>query len=58
MAGTGADGGILAQEIRNPLAPCGSIQMLRHEMKASRAGRADEIILRESDRLKSISTDF
>src|SRR5262249_58398948 len=47
-------------EIRNPLAAMrGSIQMLRSEMKEdSDHAQLMEIILRESDRLNKIVTDY
>jgi two-component system sensor histidine kinase PilS (NtrC family) len=50
----------IAHEIRNPLAAMrGSIQMLRSEMEPQSAQtELMEIILRESDRLNRIITDF
>jgi len=50
----------IAHEIRNPLAAMrGSIQMLRSEMEGESAQtELMEIILRESDRLNRIITDF
>src|ERR1044072_8367472 len=60
LAAIGRMAASIAPEIRNPLAPTrGSIQMLRSEMDSdsSQAERM-EIILRESDRLNRIITDF
>jgi two-component system, NtrC family, sensor histidine kinase PilS len=60
LAAIGRMAASIAHEIRNPLAAMrGSIQMLRSEMK----GQSDqtelmEIILRESDRLNRIISDF
>jgi two-component system, NtrC family, sensor histidine kinase PilS len=50
----------IAHEIRNPLAAMrGSIQVLRSELPADSAqGELMEIVLRESDRLNRIITDF
>jgi two-component system sensor histidine kinase PilS (NtrC family) len=50
----------IAHEIRNPLAAMrGSIQVLRSELPADSAqGELMEIVLRESDRLNQIITDF
>jgi two-component system, NtrC family, sensor histidine kinase PilS len=50
----------IAHEIRNPLAAMrGSIQVLRSELEADRAqAELMEIVLRESDRLNRIITDF
>src|SRR5947209_4188201 len=50
----------IAHEIRNPLAAMrGSIQVLRSEMQADPAqAELMEIVLRESDRLNRIITDF
>lgn len=60
MAAIGRMAASIAHEIRNPLAAMrGSIQMLRHEMKGeSSQAELMEIILRESDRLNRIITDF
>ncbi len=60
LAAIGRMAASIAHEIRNPLAAMrGSIQMLRHEMKGE-ASQTElmEIILRESDRLNRIITDF
>ena len=60
LAAIGRMAASIAHEIRNPLAAMrGSIQMLRSEMGADPA-QADlmEIILRESDRLNRIISDF
>ncbi len=60
LAALGRMAASIAHEIRNPLAAMrGSIQMLRHEMQDESA-QTDlmEIILRESDRLNRIITDF
>ncbi|MEP6921719.1 MAG: ATP-binding protein [bacterium] len=60
LAAIGRMAASIAHEIRNPLAAMrGSIQMLRHEMNAdSSQAELMEIILRESDRLNRIITDF
>ncbi|MGH9970734.1 MAG: two-component system sensor histidine kinase NtrB [Pyrinomonadaceae bacterium] len=61
LAALGRMAASIAHEIRNPLAAMrGSIQMLRHEMEGGEASQAElmEIILRESDRLNRIITDF
>ena len=60
LAAIGRMAASIAHEIRNPLAAMrGSIQMLRHEMQAEPAqAELMEIILRESDRLNRIITDF
>ncbi len=60
LAAIGRMAASIAHEIRNPLAAMrGSIQMLRHEMKGEVAqAELMEIILRESDRLNRIITDF
>lgn len=60
LAAIGRMAASIAHEIRNPLAAMrGSIQMLRHELKAdSSQAELMEIILRESDRLNRIITDF
>ncbi|CAN5827883.1 ATP-binding protein [soil metagenome] len=60
LAAIGRMAASIAHEIRNPLAAMrGSIQMLRHEMQGE-APQTElmEIILRESDRLNRIITDF
>jgi two-component system sensor histidine kinase PilS (NtrC family) len=60
LAAIGRMAASIAHEIRNPLAAMrGSIQMLRSEMDND-SSQADlmEIILRESDRLNRIITDF
>jgi two-component system, NtrC family, sensor histidine kinase PilS len=60
LAAIGRMAASIAHEIRNPLAAMrGSIQMLRHEMQGeSTQAELMEIILRESDRLNRIITDF
>jgi two-component system, NtrC family, sensor histidine kinase PilS len=60
LAAIGRMAASIAHEIRNPLAAMrGSIQMLRHEMQDKPAqAELMEIILRESDRLNRIITDF
>jgi len=60
LAAIGRMAASIAHEIRNPLAAMrGSIQMLRSEMDSdSSQGELMEIILRESDRLNRIITDF
>ena len=60
LAAIGRMAASIAHEIRNPLAAMrGSIQMLRHEMQGeSSQAELMEIILRESDRLNRIITDF
>ena len=60
LAAIGRMAASIAHEIRNPLAAMrGSIQMLRHEMSPdSSQAELMEIILRESDRLNRIITDF
>ncbi len=60
LAAIGRMAASIAHEIRNPLAAMrGSIQMLRHEMKGQPSQEElMEIILRESDRLNRIITDF
>ncbi len=60
LAAIGRMAASIAHEIRNPLAAMrGSIQMLRHEMThESSQVELMEIILRESDRLNRIITDF
>ncbi len=60
LAAIGRMAASIAHEIRNPLAAMrGSIQMLRSELNAD-SGQAElmEIILRESDRLNRIISDF
>ena len=60
LAAIGRMAASIAHEIRNPLAAMrGSIQMLRHEIQGeSSQAELMEIILRESDRLNRIITDF
>jgi two-component system sensor histidine kinase PilS (NtrC family) len=60
LAAIGRMAASIAHEIRNPLAAMrGSIQMLRSEMDSdSHQTELMEIILRESDRLNRIITDF
>lgn len=60
LAAIGRMAASIAHEIRNPLAAMrGSIQMLRSEVEAdSSQAELMEIILRESDRLNRIITDF
>jgi two-component system sensor histidine kinase PilS (NtrC family) len=60
LAAIGRMAASIAHEIRNPLAAMrGSIQMLRADMKAeSSQTELMEIILRESDRLNRIISDF
>jgi two-component system sensor histidine kinase PilS (NtrC family) len=60
LAAIGRMAASIAHEIRNPLAAMrGSIQMLRSEMEEETAQtELMEIILRESDRLNRIITDF
>jgi two-component system sensor histidine kinase PilS (NtrC family) len=60
LAAIGRMAASIAHEIRNPLAAMrGSIQMLRSEMDSdSSQAELMEIILRESDRLNQIITDF
>src|SRR6185369_14780520 len=60
LAAIGRMAASIAHEIRNPLAAMrGSIQMLRSEMSNdSSQTELMEIILRESDRLNQIITDF
>jgi len=60
LAAIGRMAASIAHEIRNPLAAMrGSIQMLRSEVAAdSSEAELMEIILRESDRLNQIITDF
>ena len=60
LAAIGRMAASIAHEIRNPLAAMrGSIQMLRQEMKSDNSeANLMEIILRESDRLNRIITDF
>jgi two-component system sensor histidine kinase PilS (NtrC family) len=60
LAAIGRMAASIAHEIRNPLAAMrGSIQMLRSEMDSDSAQtELMEIILRESDRLNQIITDF
>lgn len=60
LAAVGRVAASIAHEIRNPLAAMrGSIQVLRSEMQAdSSQAELMEIILRESDRLNRIITDY
>src|SRR5678815_143997 len=60
LAAIGRMAASIAHEIRNPLAAMrGSIQMLRDEVESdSSQAELMEIILRESDRLNRIITDF
>jgi two-component system, NtrC family, sensor histidine kinase PilS len=60
MAAVGRMAASIAHEIRNPLAAMrGSIQMLRSEMDGdTEQTQLMEIILRESDRLNKIVTDY
>ena len=60
LAAIGRMAASIAHEIRNPLAAMrGSIQMLRSELDSdSSQAELMEIILRESDRLNQIITDF
>ncbi|MEP6637540.1 MAG: ATP-binding protein [Acidobacteriota bacterium] len=60
LAAIGRMAASIAHEIRNPLAAMrGSIQMLRQEVEGeSSQAELMEIILRESDRLNRIITDF
>jgi len=60
LAAIGRMAASIAHEIRNPLAAMrGSIQMLRSEVESdSSQAELMEIILRESDRLNRIITDF
>ena len=60
LAAIGRMAASIAHEIRNPLAAMrGSIQMLRAEMDSDGShAELMEIILRESDRLNTIITDF
>jgi len=60
LAAIGRMAASIAHEIRNPLAAMrGSIQMLRSEMNSDPSqAELMEIILRESDRLNRIITDF
>jgi len=60
LAAIGRMAASIAHEIRNPLAAMrGSIQMLRSEVESdSSQAELMEIILRESDRLNQIITDF
>jgi len=59
LAAIGRMAASIAHEIRNPLAAMrGSIQMLRSDMKDDSSAELMEIILRESDRLNRIISDF
>jgi two-component system sensor histidine kinase PilS (NtrC family) len=59
LAAIGRMAASIAHEIRNPLAAMrGSIQMLRADMEDSSQTELMEIILRESDRLNRIISDF